>query len=718
MVIAWLYLRYTTPIYTIVASILVRDDTKGTDLGESIMIENFGLAKGKSNLDNEIEILKSRTLMENVVKDLHLTVSYYAKEKVKTTEVYNKSPFSLVIIQPSTHVKFEEPWHLEFKEKQKFKLKSNQHTSTQSFGDTFHCDIGKIVIQRTPHAAIAQYDYSFKIHEFDETVKKYQSVLQVSTPNKQVSILKINVRDPIPTRGEALLTNLIASYLRANINDKNRIADSTISFINQNLLSVSQHLEETEQKMAQFRKRHFLTDPSEQSRLLLSESLSSKNTGNQVAIQLSVIESLHQYISKNPHQIIPSGLSLQSPGYNLTVDKYNTIQLLRSKALLGATETNPTIQNFDRELNRIRQELLDHIEIWKGELQTKSNQIEQELVKTSTRFKQLPDEERQLQNYLRQLQIQEELYSYLLKKRLETSISKSSTTANGRVIDIPKADPNPILPQPRIVLLISILVGLFLPIFYVNLSSIINTCINDKEEIEALTKIPILAQISHLKNTESRIFKSTNRDQPVAEQFRTLRTNLQFIPESDSNKIILISSATSGEGKTFISLNLCHTLQLINKKVILVEFDLRKPKIGSLLKINGLGLTDYLISKIPITDIIHPIKDHHFDAIIAGNIPPNPAELIVQKRTQELLTFLRNHYDYIIIDSPPLNLVTDTKILSPYCDLCLYVIRQNFTHKAELQILNDPSTSRFFPKIYLILNDINNIPSYGYVMKN
>ncbi|WP_221394527.1 tyrosine-protein kinase [Dyadobacter sp. NIV53] len=713
--IRFIFLRYTTPKYEIHASILVKDDTKGTDSGEAALLEGLGLSSGKSNVDNEVEILKSRTLMESVVKDLQLYVQYFASGHVKTTEIYDKSPILLTYVDPEAAVSIhhEITYYLSFGGKNRFTLTDNIQTWNQAFGDTFHLPTGYVVLTRTAFKLVSEDTYSIKVTGVKQTVNKFSQELSVLATNKLVSIIDLKLTDILPSKGEILLEKLIENYLHTSITDKNRIADSTIAFINQNLKLVLEELTDVEKQIEEFRTRNQVTDINEQTKLLLNNYSQYDKERVTNKVQLKVIESLLAFITENPTKPIPSSIVMQEAGFILMVEQYNTTQLSHERASAIHTSEHPGLQSLDIQLRRMRDGLISDIESRRKELQLKDREIKRYTSGFQSQIDHIPAKERVFLDYTRKQEIKQELYIFLLKKRIETSISKSSTLANGRVIDPAKADDIPITPNKQLTLILALLLALCIPITVFYTIDIFNTTITDKSDVMDLVDLPILAEIGHNQTGVINIIHQNNRGQ-IAEQFRALRTNLKYVTGTENDQVVLVTSSMSGEGKTFISINLCATLQLTGKKVILVEFDLRKPKIAGYFHLKGKGLTDYLITDINTEDIIQSSGNDGFDVITSGQLPPNPTELMLSPKIANLINLLKEKYDYIILDTAPMGLVTETKLLSPHADMSLYVIRQKFTSRHQIKDIQQISKQNILAKLNLILNDVKAIPGYGY----
>ncbi|NIJ55333.1 GumC family protein [Dyadobacter arcticus] len=718
--IAHLILRYTTPQYLISASLLIRDDSRGTDFGDAALLEGLGLSPIKSSVDNEVEILKSRALLEEVIDDLQLHVQYFATGHLKTTEIYDKSPFRLRLLQPEYSLT-PATYQIELSGINSYTLSTQNQSFTGTFKDSLLLPQGLAILTRTRFEPSHDDKYSIVVRDKDEILKNFANALSVSASNRMASIVNINITDILPVKGEAILKQLIINYSQASVNDKNRIADSTLAYITENLNEVTAELSAIEKNIEQYRSRNHLTDIAENGRLLLHNSDQYAKEANQQSIRLEIIESLEKYLTENPEHAVPSSLFQQENSFTDLAKKYNEIQLLRKKILATVSESHPSMRPLDSQIVTLKADLRAGIIAQKNELKVSIIALNRFTERFHRQINQIPGKERMLVNYWRQQQVKQELYVYLLKKRVETAISRSSTIANARVIDLPKADKIPVRPNKQLVLMMSGLIGLALPIAIQHLRALFNNKISSKAEIVNSCNVPILAEISHQNDFIAEIFHSNKRS-IVAEQFRIFRTNILFIAVAQKCQTILITSGMGGEGKSFIALNLSASLALSGKKVLLIEFDLRKPTLAGTLNLKKSGFTDYLISNQNIEDFLQVSgSDYSFHILTSGQEPPNPAEILCFAKVAEMIHAFKKMYDYIIFDTPPIGLVTDSQLLSSYADISFYVIRQQFTFKDQLEDVAEIFKENRLPKLHLILNGTRQLPdyrySYGYIEK-
>ncbi|MCF2506349.1 polysaccharide biosynthesis tyrosine autokinase [Dyadobacter sp. CY107] len=716
LTIAFVYLRYITPQFLITASILVRDDAKGSEFGDTALMESMGLSSVKSSVDNEVEILKSRTLMESVVEDLHLNVRYFSTGRVKTTELYDNSPFRLTHINPKNTGKTKPAtYDLTLGRRNCYKLQFGAQSYKGTFGDTLTIPHGLVTLERTSNLYSIEDQYSIVIQDPEQLVDQYRKALTISPTNKLVSTVNLSLDEVIPKKGEAILERLLANYFKASIEDKNRIADSTLAFVNKNLAEVSAELIDIEKNIERFQTSHDITDLSEDTRQLLSKSSEYEKEENRYNVQLRTVNALRQFLRSNPQHIVPAQLFVQDPGFLAIIDKYNAIQLAVAKGLVTTHESHPSLKSLHAQLDHLREDLTANITSQMNDLRIGITAASDYKSEVGRKLKKIPATERQFLEVKRQQQIKQELYILLLKKRVETSISKSSTLANARIIDRPKSGSNPLKPNKQLVILMSGFIGIGLPMAVIHLKHILNTRITSKSDISAALNVGVLAEISHNPGPETNIYSHSQSQ--VAEQFRVLRSNVQFLSISKQSQIILLTSSMSGEGKSFIAANLCGSLALTGKKVLLLELDLRRPRMAKDLNLKEEGFTNCLSSGLSLRDFTQvTLSKNPFDVITAGHIPPNPSELLALPEVDEMILALKNKYEFIILDTPPIGLVTDARLLGHLADLSLYIVRQGFTCKSQLDIIREIRDQNQLRGLHLILNDIRAAPgsNYGY----
>lgn len=721
--VAYVYMRYATPKYMVHAKVLVKDEKKNA-AGEGQILQELGMQTSAANIDNEIEILKSRTLMKDVVADLHLNIHYYAPGRIKTSEYYYKElPFRFYPLFDNGDVQFRYKYKLHIKDKDHFVISDKKKSVEGTWGDTVTLEVGNAIItDRRSLANPAYKDLSNVTVEIKAT--EYQAIktlrlLKVKPVNKG-TILELTISDALPQRGEDILNELIEEYQRANVDDRNKTLDATVNFINDRLKVVSEELTGIEKNIETFKSSNKLTDLSEQSKMLLNYTSEYEKQLTEKEVKLRVVESLEDYLQneKNRDRIVPSSLLVEDDAAMNAMKSYNDLQLKRSTLLLTNTENNPFVHNLDRQLATIREDLVRSLASMKKGIKVSIAELRERSGSVDDMIRKVPRNERIYLEYSRQQTIKQELYLYLLKKREETAISKSSTVANARIIDPAKSDGAPASPSRGRVYLAAIALGLMLPGIWVFSRELFNIKVAGKEDVKALTGMSIAGEIGHSDDGEEVVVQKESKT-AIAEQFRALRTNIQFLLSEEDKQVLLLTSSMSGEGKSFVALNLAVTLSLSGQKVVLMELDLRKPKISSALNLkDNKGFTQYIIGQATIADIIHPsgVADS-LSVIPSGSIPPNPSELMMSDRVSELMHALKQEFDYIVIDSAPVGLVTDAQLLSKYTDTVLYVSRMNYTFKEQLRNADELYRSGKMHNMSLVLNDVKSrtgVYGYGY----
>ena len=726
--IVFMYLRYTSPIYQVNSEVLVEDDSKNGSSPMSSLLNSStgelfqdlgGAFSMANNVDNEVEILKTRDLMYKVVKDLQLNVTYTYDGSIKETEIYNQSPFTITFVGNADSLS---PFSLRWRDlgDRGFSLLEDKKKISLNgkYGDTLsynNCRFYLTLNQPFAHNR-KKGNYYMNVTSYDLATAAYQKNVQVAVPNKEVTVIDLSMTSTIPVKGETVMGYYIKTYIQSSLDQKNMIADSTLGFISKRLMIVSSDLKSIEQGIAYYKSEHKLINFDVQTSLLAGNYNDNSKQIDQLAVQHQIIEDLKQYLAddKQNKRVIPSYLVSTDPTFLGLVSKYNALMVERDRASLNMTDENPILGNIDLQIQNLRKDLINNLNVQENNVATSESQVKNSNHSLDKTIEGAPELERGYLELARQQKIEEALYMFLTQKREETAISRTSNIAGVRVIDSPKTDFIPVSPKKTKIAAIALILGLLLPAAYLYLKSLLNTRIATREDISKKTNVTILGEISH--NRENRLQLSANDRSPIAEQFRSLRTNIEFTLPGPDEKIILLTSSMSGEGKSFTSLHLANTLSQIGKKVVLLEFDLRKPKIGAYLKSRKeLGLSNYLVSRASLDDILTESELHeNLSIIFSGVVPPNPTELLSSQRVGILFRELRERFDYVIIDSAPAGLVTDPQILGRYADLTLYIVRQGYTYKNQLHIVEDIVQHEKMKNLYIIVNDVKSSNGYGY----
>lgn len=732
LTIAYIYLRYTTPQFKATATILVKDEKKGGMLSELSAFADMGIESGlKNNVDNEIEILKSRTLIENTVKKLHLNISMFIKGNIIYTEMFDKTPIEIQFIPKSPQFS-DSNITLQFLEisDTSFQLenKLQNETSKNNFLNKNDFQYGELISTQNWNLIITKNasklfkvnnrEITIQVNAIDDVVDSFRSRLNVNPLSKTSSVVELSLIDPVYEKAEIFLDNLIQIYNQDAITDKNQISENTSKFIAERLSLITRELDGVEQDVESFKKTNNLTDIDSEAKLFIEGSNSYDKKAVDTEIQLNVVNSMLDYIKKSSAtDLLPTNLIVGQEDASGIINMYNELVLDRNRILKSATVANPTVLKMDQQIASLKQSLYSSLDQLKSTLLIQKRNIGSQKGIMDTKIGKIPVQERQFKIIARQQKIKEELYLYLLQKREETAISLSATEPNARVIDAAKAAHIPVAPKKKIVFLVALLIGILIPFGIIYLIDLLDTKIKSRLDLEGKTNIPYLGDIpTSAANTQ--IIKSESRTSS-AEALRIIRTNLEFmlnkVPENQA-KTLFLTSTFSKEGKTFVSINLAATFALSGKKVLLIGMDIRNPKLDDYVTLPDQGLTNYLShNDATLENLIIKQKGYeNFHILPAGIIPPNPAELLLSKKVEELFKTVKAQYDYIIVDTAPVSLVTDTLLIAKYADCFLFVIRANYLEKRMLHIANDLYLEKKLPNMCLLLNDTDSTKGYGY----
>jgi len=717
---AFIYTKFTPPAYQIKAKLLVNDDEKGGGLGKQAgaLMDLGGLMGAKNSVDNEVEILKTRFLMEQVVRQMQLNIVCTQKINFVRKELYNP-PFKFNILKGVDTIK-----HTNFEIRKlsasKLRISNKKFSRDVKWGETFSIGgIGVVEIQPDFSHQIDNGEYFVSVSSIDERVAALMNQLSVAVSNKQVSIIDLGLSYTLQKKGEDILGTLIRKYTEANLSDKNAIADSTYRFIKERLNVIASELGDVENKVENFKEQNRLADMSEQGKLLV------QNTGEfsvelaKAETQVSVLNDLEKYLrdENNNKRVFPSALVPTDMVFSNLMSQYNALLIEREKQLLSVTVESPFIQNIDNQIRGLKNDILSNVSSSKSAAIFTRDKLRKQLQNAEGKISGVPQIEKNYLKLARNQQIKQELYIFLMQKAEETSISKTSNISVAKTIDPPKADVIPISPKKGIIYIAGLIAGLIFPIIIIFGQDLLNTSIKTKEEITSLTRVPVIGEISHNGSADNLIVANQSRS-AISEQFRALRTNLSFYLKSKNENVILLTSSMSGEGKSFTAINLGNILALAGKKVLLMELDLRKPGLSAKLGVaNEIGFSNFTIdSNIKASNIIKPLSiSKNMFILSSGPLPPNPAETLMSDRVPDLIEQLKNEFDYIIMDAPPVGIITDAQLLSEYADVTIYLVRQKVTQKNQLAIVEDLYKNGKMKNLGIVVNDIiSKYYGYGY----
>jgi len=719
---AYFYTLYTTPVYQTEAELLIKDDKRTLSGGDpqSDILGQLSMLEGNSNVQNEMAILSSRTIVERTVRDLGLQTRYFVGGKMRTREIYLNTPVMVtpLFLRDSIH-------------NQELELTVNSDHSITVADDNGHVRVasGKIATLQSGMFLIKEnpaktddsiYNKIIAIASpLNATVSQYQKDLSLAQTDKMSSVIQLTLRTTVPLKGENFLNTLIREYSLAGLADKNLTAANTINFVDSRLDSVSDELSDVEMKLEHFLSANSVANIDEQSKLFVDQVGQLDPQMIQQNMQSGVLEQIHDYMSqpKMRQGLVPSTLGINDPTLLALVQNYNELQLKRSAQVqAGAGLSNPIINVMDHQLNKLRNDIKENTEnLLQGSKQAAAKLLQQNQ-DFEGKIKDVPRIQRDYIAIKRQQDIKQTLYLYLLQKREEAAITEAASVSNNRVIDSARTGLNPINPKKKLIYLVALLLGFAIPGGLLYLKELLSRKITSRQDVEAHTNVPIFAEIGHSKEPGPIVVISGSRG-AVPEQFRNLRTNLSFVLGTAPHKVIIITSSMGGEGKSFISLNLSMTYALLGKRTVLLGLDLRKPKIGSYVGLeHHPGISNYLSGQISLDEL--PVElnygKHNLYFINSGPVPPNPAELLLQPEMDKLMDYLKGKFEYIILDTPPVGLITDAQILGKYAHTSLYIVRHEYTLKDQIKLLDNYYQGKRLPNLGVVLNDIITPDAYRY----
>lgn len=724
VLLAFLYLRYQVPLYEVNASILIKDDKKGGALSELSAFEDLGILKGNSNLDNEIEVLKSRALMMRVGEELNLNIQYFVQQSPIDDEKFNNSPvhFSFLDSKGNSVIKRNELL-VAFKSNSQFDLFISDNKFFGSFlvGDTIATSFGRFTIKsNTLHEKeLAGKEIRIVLTPLSNIVDRYREAISISPINAKSNVIVISLKDAVKERAESIVNNLIKQHNADGISDKNQVSTNTANFINERIRFITSELSEVESDAEQFKTTHKLVDVESEAKVFLQTGNEREGSILETTMQLKLVDYMYEYEIKHAEleDLIPTNLGLKDASISDISSTYNHLVLERNRILKNSSKKNPVIENIDEQLVALRTNLKESLRNFKNSLLIKLIELNKQENSINNKIASVPKYEREYRIIQRQQQIKEALYLYLLQKREETNIALAVTVANAKVIDNAYSDGKTVSPKKKMVYFIAVLLGLLCPLLILYVSEILDSKVHGKRDIDLLS-LPFLGDIP-LTESKDKIVVARGDDSSVAEAFRLLRTNVDFMLGSNRSKgkTIFITSTIGKEGKSFVALNLATSIAISGKKVLLIGMDLRAPKILKYLNLSEKeGLTNFISddSKKLENFILRLPTIENLDLLPSGSIPPNPSELLMNVRVKEMFDSVKDIYDYVIVDTAPVGMVTDTLLLSDYADASVFVVRANFLDKRMLSIAECLYREKRFRNMAMLINGSDYKRGYGY----
>ena len=741
LLVAYTYLRYSTPVYRS-SGMLTIQEAQSSMQGDAKFQELFS-SDNSQNIQSEIEYLRSRPLMERVVKELNLNWDYYGVGSIKEQNIYKAAPIALHVEKlADSSAAFA--LLLEFQDDKSFRI--NEGVQLYTLGQPFETRHGVFKLLRA-RAGLISKEYKVTWSPTASVASRYAGGLLIAPKAQGTGILTLTLEATNPLQAADIINHLMVEYQKATIEDKNITTNQTLVFIDERLAKISHELDSVTKLLLAYQQDNNLIDFESQSSSYLGSVTETDRLIDAQSMQLELAQLVDAYLRnrENNFSTTPSTLGLADPTLTTLVAAYNVQQLERKALIDGAVpRTNIKVQQLEGQIEKLRQSILENLRniiatqrVAIGDLQRKSASLQAQI-------RSLPAKQQNLIDIRRQQESKLAVYNFLQEKREETAISSAATISNTKILEQAAPNSNPVKPNPKTIRILAIVIGFVIPALFIFVLELLNDKVNARTDIERLTNATIVGEVGHYTK-EGMAVTPKNRGY-VAEQFRIIRTNLQYVLFGNPNPVVLVTSSFSGEGKSFISANFSSVWAVTEKRTIVLEFDIRKPKILEQLGINREdetvpvrpgerppdkpGITNYILSEANLDDLILPVADNRFLFVLpSGTIPPNPAELLLSTKVDELFAELKKRFNVIIIDTAPVGMVSDALALSKQADATLYIVRQGHTFKKQIGLIEEfwqqdkmqahkdeqeKKRNTKLPKISVILNDVKLGVGYGY----
>ena len=741
LIAAWVYLHMSTPVYNISATVLIKDDKKGGSAGMLSGLESLGLdgmISSSQNIDNEIEVLRSKTIVKEVVEDLGLYISYTDEDEFPSRNMYKTSPVQ-VSLTPQEADLLEEPMIVKMALQPQgsmdvtVKIDDDEYQKHfEKLPAVFPTDKGTLAFFLTPDSVLSSKRTSEETTASEKTTRNITATINkplavakwccknmtIEPTSKTTSVAVISLKNSNVQRGKDFINKLLEMYNINTNNDKNEVAQKTAEFINERIGIISKELGSTEKDLESFKRGAGITDLTSDAQIALTGSAEYEKKRVENQTQINLLQDLQKYMQNEGYEVLPSNIGLQDLNLAAAINRYNDVLVERKRLLRTSTENNPTIINLDTSISAMKENVQVSLDrVLRGLFITKAD-LDREASRYSRRISEAPGQEREFVSIARQQEIKAGLYLMLLQKREENAITLAATANNAKIIDEAIADDAPVAPRSKITYLIALILGVGIPVGGIYLLELTKFKIEGRADVEKLTSAPIVGDIPLTDEKQGAIAVFENQNNLMSETFRNVRTNLQFML-GNGKKVILVTSTVSGEGKSFISGNLAISLSLLGKKVVIVGLDIRKPGLNKVFNISKReqGITQYLANpEKNLMDLVQ-LSDVSKNLYIlpGGTVPPNPTELLARDGLDKAIETLKKNFDYVILDTAPVGMVTDTLLIGRVADLSVYVCRADYTRKNEYTLINELIDGNKLPNLCTVINGLDlKKRKYGY----
>lgn len=715
-----LYLRYITPIYQANATLMIKGAKKNSYADQ--VISEIDVFQGAASIENEIELLKSKTIIKQVVGELALNHYYVTHGQIRDVDVYSKIPYKLKIDDPNGYLNGttitldrsrDEIFSVGFPDGKTVKTKANVMNK-----ETW----GSWSIYMVPNRYSNWYydtEVKLSVRSLDQVASDFIERLSLSQRGQNAAMIDLGLQDQVLERAVDFLDRLFIIYNKASIEDKNLMASGTLKFLDDRLLFIEVDIDSIENHIKEYRRINGLSDVEFDMDLKSNNLSVAQQKYNEADLQLELLGEFSKTINQlRPLDFMPSDFGIGDMTLNASIQSYNNLLLDRSSIISKSGSQSPLLQQKDQEIATMKRSVISNVETLAKGLREMKNSLQNRSSNYRAELSSIPAIQAELVKIVKQKEIKEELRLFLMQKREEAALSYASTTADSRIVENASGSSSPVSPVREKILVVSLIVGFVIPLAYVFLKDAFNNKVIGLEMITKVTNTPLLGTLSEHPHKNSPIVVNNKERSTIAEQFRTIRTNLHYIhgPGLEKGRVVLVTSSTSGEGKTFFAINLSNALAISGRKVVLLELDLRKPKISKYLNQKPeVGFSHYMVGEAKASNIIYPsgVSDNLY-FVPAGLVPPNPSELLLGDRYDELIEFLKLEFDDIIIDTPPIGLVTDAQIISRKANASVFMVRWGYTDKTWMPSLETLYRDKKLPNMGVVFNGVRLGGRYGY----
>ncbi|MBK9639629.1 MAG: polysaccharide biosynthesis tyrosine autokinase [Bacteroidetes bacterium] len=721
--LALLYIRFTLPVYQASSSILIDDENSSpSNVSDLLSSDLFGT---NLNLPTEIGILRSRTVLQETIKRLNLETQYWSTTNYPAQPLYPKSPIKVevdtfireykdlpfsVTILDSTHFNLEVDYDGD-------KLPAFYLNQKFAFGQEIKTDHFNFKVQKgISLQPVIGATYEFKVRSSNKLIAEMLENLTAEPLDKEANIVRLTYLDVIPVRALDILNEIGKVYIDLDIQDKAEVASLTLKFVDEQLSNTGSMLSTNEQEMQAFKEKNKTVDLSEESKAVLQKLnvLDLERVKNN--IEITSLQNLFNYLTTNDDitNLAPTSLGIPDPLLIELITNLQALQAKRKGVSFGVKNDAPAVRVLDQQISENRSALIENVKSIQKRLVVTRDALNIQLDKYEGSIKQVPEMERELLGIKRNFEVNQNIYTYLLQKKAETSIAKATAVSDNKILDSSALADEPVEPSKKIIAAVILLLTLIIPTTIITTKSLLRNTVLNRDDIGIHTEVPVIGVVGH-SDENLNLVVSNRPKSAIAEAFRTIRTNLQYYGQGEGCKTILITSSVGGEGKSFVTLNLAGIIAMQQQKVVVLGLDLRKPKLfNDFGWKNDMGASNYLVGAHTLDQVIRKTENPYLDIIISGPTPPNPAELLSKPLMGEMLTELKKRYDFIIIDTPPIGVVSDAFILLNQSDVNLYVVRQGYSRLEFLKTLDDLYTDGKIPNASIVLNDSDFSMRSGY----